>query len=66
MRYAKVDGSTWEVVREDRTFRGGGGTPLIAGTATRVARDVVVFESGSLQNPITLRPGDRPADFVCF
>ena len=66
LRYATVDGSSWQVVKDDRAFNGGGGTPLIEGVATRVAPDVVVFESKSLPGSITLRPGERPKNYVCY
>lgn len=64
LRYATIDGSGWEVVKENRGFSGG--TPLIEGVATRVSSTVVVFESDSLRKEITLRPGERPRNFVCF
>lgn len=66
LRYATIDGSGWEVVKADRGFNSGGGMPLIEGVATRVSSDVVVFRSSRLRDEITLRPGERPKDFVCF
>lgn len=66
LRYARVDGSMWQVVRSDRAHRGGGAMPLIEGVATRTASDVVIFESSSLQDEVTLRPVRQPRNYVCF
>lgn len=66
LRYAQVDGSVWQVVKSDRAYRGGGASPLIEGLATREVPDVVVFESDSLQEEITLRPVPQPKNYVCF
>lgn len=65
LRYAQIDGTTWEVLNSQRTHQGGGS--LIVGSATRASQDTVFFSSPSLEDDVTFRPSELlPEDYVCF
>jgi hypothetical protein len=66
VRYATIDGTTWET-----SPRGGGSAPdgwpeRLTGTATRTTDDTVVFSSPPLVDEMVFHPAADPSDFVCY
>jgi predicted small lipoprotein YifL len=67
LRYAMIDGTTWETTAKGDGSPPGGLPDLVVGTATRTSQNTVRFTvSAPSSVSWVFHPSAEPDDFVCF